>query len=97
MISTMYEGIRNPHYARGMVALWNADGADERWVKMCDSFRSREILHKNLFLICPFTVGLPGINAPLELIFSIMHNIKHTHTHDSDQLSYNLACKQSLH
>ena len=26
MISTMYEGIRNPHYAKGMVAQWNADG-----------------------------------------------------------------------
>ena len=26
MISTMYEGIRNPHYATGMVAQWNADG-----------------------------------------------------------------------
>jgi hypothetical protein len=26
MISTMYEGMRNPHYGTGMVAEWNAVG-----------------------------------------------------------------------
>ena len=53
--------------------------------------------HKNLFLICQFAVCLPGTNAHVERIFSIINN-KNTqaHRHDSDQLSYNLA-KQSLH
>ena len=83
------ERIKHPAYDFNNVwghtqsALRNRDGrtvecwwkpADERWVEMCAHFRSREILHKNLFLICQFVVCLPGTNAPVERIFSIMNN-----------------------
>ena len=80
MISTMYEGMGNLHYAKGIVAQWNADGTNGRAVEICAYFRSR-IPHKKLFLICQLAMCLPGTNAPVEWIFSIINNtIQYTHT-----------------
>ena len=78
----MNEGIHNLCQAKGKVAQWNAAGNQRTSVGWTTGFRSREIpIHKKILLICQLAVCLPGTNAPVERIFSIINNTIHTRTH----------------
>ncbi|XP_060779350.1 uncharacterized protein LOC132887760 [Neoarius graeffei] len=63
-------------FVTGRVDQWNAEGkaADERWVDMLGHFKNREIPHRNVRQLCEFAMCLPGTNAPVERIFSLMSN-----------------------
>lgn len=63
-------------FVTGKVAQWNADGkpADERWAEMFAHFKSREIPYSNISQLCEFAMCLPGTNASVERIFSLMNN-----------------------
>lgn len=63
-------------YTSDNIEQWNRDTkpADERWAEMFKHFKQGSIPFKNVAIICQFAMCLPGTNASLEHIFSIMNN-----------------------
>ena len=46
----------------------------DKWVEVFTTLRSRNILLPNLELLVSFAMSLPGTNASIESIFSLMNN-----------------------
>uniref|UniRef100_A0A8C6U2L6 HAT C-terminal dimerisation domain-containing protein n=1 Tax=Neogobius melanostomus TaxID=47308 RepID=A0A8C6U2L6_9GOBI len=63
-------------YTSEKIEQWNtiSTPADERWAEMFTHFKHSHVPFRNIFVICQFAMCLPGTNAPVERIFSIMNN-----------------------
>jgi len=57
---------------------------DQKWVEIFSHFDDKNISYNNVFKIIEFCICLPGSNAPVERVFSIMANIW---TKEKSQLS----------
>uniref|UniRef100_A0AAQ6A1P8 HAT C-terminal dimerisation domain-containing protein n=2 Tax=Amphiprion ocellaris TaxID=80972 RepID=A0AAQ6A1P8_AMPOC len=63
-------------YTSEKLEQWNTTSttADERWAEMFRHFKQSHVPFKNISALCQFAMCLPGTNAPVERIFSIMNN-----------------------
>ncbi|XP_070412140.1 uncharacterized protein [Nothobranchius furzeri] len=63
-------------YTSDKIGLWDRDikPADERWAEIFTHFKHQHVPFKNVAVICQFAMCLPGTNASVERIFSLMNN-----------------------
>ena len=58
------------------VAEWNENNVavDSRWMQIFNSLQERDIILPNLKMILQFLLAIPGTNAPVERVFSLMNS-----------------------
>uniref|UniRef100_A0A1A8CP43 HAT C-terminal dimerisation domain-containing protein n=1 Tax=Nothobranchius kadleci TaxID=1051664 RepID=A0A1A8CP43_NOTKA len=63
-------------YTSDKIGQWDRDikPADERWAEIFTHFKHQNVPFKNVAVICQFAMCLPGTNASVERIFSLMNN-----------------------
>ena len=61
--------------SRKKVEQWNENNVavDSRWVQIFNDLQEREIIIPNLKMILQFLLAIPGTNAPVERVFSLMN------------------------
>ena len=62
--------------SREKVEQWNENNVavDSRWVQIFNDLQEREIIIPNLKMILQFLLAIPGTNAPVERVFSLMNS-----------------------
>src|SRR5688572_26592107 len=62
--------------SREKVEQWNENNvaADSRWVHIFNDLQEREMIIPNLKMILQFLLAIPGTNAPVERVFSLINS-----------------------